>query len=387
MRMIYLDHNATARPCAPAIEAMQRACTRAWANPSSMHRAGQEARREVDLARQEVAALLGVKPREVVFTSGATEANAMAIRGVLDASPIKDPVILTSTIEHESIRDLCDQLQRRGRAEIRRLPARSDGVVDLDQLPSLLDDRVAIVSVMWANNETGAIQPIQDIGALCRERNVPFHTDATQGVGRLPVDFSAMAVDLASCSAHKFHALKGSGALYLRRGVRFTPTQPGVHELGRRGGTENVPGILAMGAAATAAGEWLADAANIHRGAALRDELEQSILRECPWASVNAIGALRLWNTTNIAFPTLEAEALLMKLSEQGVCASAGAACSSGSLDPSPVLLAMGVPEISAHGSLRLSISRDITPEQIADAARTVAGCANALRASTARVI
>ena len=391
--MIYLDHNATSRPCPQAIHAMRRACDAAWANPSSMHRAGQEARRELDIARQQVADLVRAKPREIVFTSGATESNNLAIRGVIDASRINKPVIITTTIEHESIRELCDQLERRGRAEIRRLPAATSGVIDTAALEPMLDERVAIVSVMWANNETGAIQPIEQIGAIIRQWGakagftIPLHTDATQCVGRIPVDLASLPVDLASMSAHKFHAIKGAGALYTRRGVRLLPTQPGIHELARRGGTENVPGILAMGAAAQAASQWLADESNIPRLAAMRDNLERAILAACPWASINAREAPRLWNTTNIAFPHIEAEALLMKLSEKGVCASAGAACSSGSLDPSPVLLAMGIPEPAAHGSLRFSLGRDITQPELDQAAQIIASCASALRDSTSGVV
>lgn len=384
--MIYLDNNATTKPCDEAARAVDRACAECWANPSSMHRAGQEARREVELARADVARLVGVKPREVVFTSGATEASHLAIRGVLGACGIEKPAVVISAIEHESIRDLCAQLERSGAAEIRRAPVGRGGVVDVAALEGLMDERVAIVSVMWANNETGVVQPVGRIGELCRGKGVVFHSDATQWIGRMPADLSSMPIDLASCSAHKFHGLKGAGALIARRGVRLSPTQPGVHELGRRGGTENVPGILAMGAAARSAVEWLADAAHVARGAALRDAFERAVLARCAGAAVNGAGE-RLWTTTNIAFPGVEAEALLMKLSERGVCASAGAACSSGSLDASPVLLAMGVPDGAAHGSLRFSLSRWTTADEAERGAAVVAECAAALRGSTARAV
>jgi len=402
--MIYLDNNATTRPCPEAVDAVRRTLEQDWANPSSVHRAGQAARRAVELARLSVADLVGARARDIIFTSGATESIDLAIRGVLlarTASGARALSVVTTDIEHEAVRDLCRALSERpalvgaDRIEVRKLPLDADGVVRADALPSLLDDSAALVSVQWANNETGAIQPIGAIGQACRARGIPFHCDGTQWVGRMTTDLGSTdpdagaLIDLLSFSAHKFHGPKGVGALYLRRGTSIAPLIHGVQELGRRGGTENVPGIAGMGAAAEAARAWLADPAPRTRLAALRDRFERSLLERLPDAAVNGPRdpARRLWNTTNIAFPRLEAEALLMLLSERGVAASAGAACSSGSLDPSPVLLAMGVPAPLAHGSLRFSFSRETTEQETDRAIEIVAQCVQKLRSSSAAAL
>jgi len=259
-------------------------------------------------------------------------------------------------------------------------------VIDLGALDAALDARagdVALVSVMWANNETGAVQPVHAIGERCRARGVRFHCDATQWVGRMPAGLAGGAIDLVTVSAHKFHGPKGIGALWVRGGVRVAPqVVGGPQERDRRGGTENVPGIVGMGVAAEAAMAWLADEDGRARGRALRDRLEASVLARVPDAVVNGAGVERLWNTTNIGFPGLEAEALLLLLSERGVAASAGAACSSGSLDPSPVLLAMGVPERVAHGSVRFSVSRLTTLDEVEHAVEAVAASVGRLRRS-----
>jgi cysteine desulfurase len=266
------------------------------------------------------------------------------------------------------------------------VPPDEGGVIDLAALEAALDAHggdVALVSVMGANNETGVLQPLQAIGERCRARGVRFHCDATQWVGRMPTALAGMPVDLVTASAHKFHGPKGVGALWVRSGVRVAPqVVGGPQERDRRGGTENVPGIVGMGAAAEAALAWLSDPAHREAGAARRDRLERAILAAVPDAVVNGAGAARLWNTTNIGFPGLEAEAILLLLSERGVMASAGAACSSGSLDPSPVLLAMGVPPRVAHGSIRLSISRLTTDDEVAHAAEAIPACIARLRRS-----
>jgi cysteine desulfurase len=381
MGPIYLDNNSTTRPLPQVVEAVDRMLRDHWHNPSSMHRPGQEARQLLELARTSVAALIGARPRELVFTSGATESIDLATRGVLEATGRR--TIVTTRIEHEAVRDVCEVLERRGEAEIRWLPVTARGIVDIDALPDLLDDTVALVSIQWANNETGAIQPIDAIGAQCRERGVLFHSDATQWIGKMPTDVTVAPVDMLSFSAHKFHGPKGVGGLWLRRGVRLRPRLHGTQEQERRGGTENVPGIVGMGAAAECAMQWLADAEERTRLAAARDAFEQALLNAVPDAQRNGPASPRLWNTTNIGFPRLESEALLLLLSERGVCASAGAACSSGSLDPSPVLLAMGVPEAVAHGSLRFSISRETTDQELHEAARRIAECVERVRASS----
>lgn len=370
--MIYLDNNATTQPLAEVSEAVRAALEDDWANPSSVHRAGQAARRRVELARGEVAALLGRSAREIVFTSSGTESIDLALRGTLAARGAS--AMVTDDAEHEAVRGLAEALEREG-VSVRRLPLLEGGLVDADALPGLLEDgAVGVVSVQWANNETGTIQPVEAISAACRAARVPFHCDATQWIGKLPAPDTSFA-DLLSCSAHKLHGPKGVGVLAARRGARLRPTVHGAQELGRRGGTENVPGIAGFGAAAASARAWLERGAERDRLSALRDRLERSILETCPGAVVNAPSdpSRRLWNTTNIGFPRLEAEALLLTMSEAGLCASAGAACSSGSLDPSPVLLAMGVAPEIAHGSIRFSLSRFTTEAEIDRAIEVVA--------------
>ncbi|MGD9690222.1 MAG: cysteine desulfurase family protein [Phycisphaerales bacterium] len=391
--MIFLDHNSTTRPDTAVVEAVREALETHWHNPSSVHRAGQEARRVVELARESCAALLGVRPRELTFTSGGTESIDLAIRGSLAAAPAKQRVIVTTGVEHHAVRDACDDLARRGEAQVRLAAVDAAGVVRLDALRELLTGDVALVSIQWANNETGVVQPVRDVAALCRERGVRFHCDGVQWVGKMPARLGtgpdALDCDLFSFSAHKFHGPKGAGVLYARPGVRLVPRLHGSQEQGRRGGTENVPGIAGLGVAARLAQAWLDGPAQIEipQLAQRRDAFERAVLGACPDASVNgppapAPPAQRLWNTTNIAFPRLEAEAILLALSERGVCASAGAACSSGSLDPSPVILAMGVPPERAHGSVRFSLSRETTPDELAEAAGIVGEVMARLRAS-----
>ncbi len=299
-------------------------------------------------------------------------------------------MIVTTAVEHEAIRDLCKALTRSFSRpiEVRHAPLGPGGVVDAERIAPLLDESVALVSVQWANNETGAIHPIARLGELCREREIPFHTDATQWVGKAPVAVADEPIDLLSCSAHKFHGPKGAGVLYTRPRTRFHPVLHGSQEHGRRGGTENTAGIVGMGVAADLAGRWLADPANRRAVAARRDRLEAAILDSNPGAVVNGPTGegRRLWNTTNIGFPRMEAEAILLMLSERGVCASAGAACASGSLEPSPVLQAMGVPPEVAHGSIRFSLSRETTDEEVDQAAPIVASCVRRLREAVAAV-
>lgn len=375
--MIYLDNNATTRPSPGVVAAVNQALTEYWHNPSSVHRAGQAARQQVELARKDVAALVGVNPKEVVFTSGGTEAIDLAIRGLLGGSSRR--VVVSTRTEHAAVRDLLEDLGKRAGVEVRYVPIGRDGLVDLSELGELLNG-AALASIQWANNETGVIQPVKEIGALCRARGVMFHCDATQWVGKEEV--AVPPSDVMTFSPHKFHGAKGVGVLWSRRGVPIRPVLHGTQEMGRRGGTENVPGILGAGAACREAMEWLGDPAKRRALAALRDRFESAVLRAVPDAVVNGTIAQRLWNTTNIGFPRLEAEALLLLLSERGVCASAGAACSSGSLDPSPVLLAMGVPPEIAHGSLRFSLSKETTQDEVDEAAAIVAESVKRLRVS-----
>lgn len=363
----------------------------AWQNPSSVHRAGQNARAQVEMARKSIAELVGCKPREITFVSSGTESIQLAIRGVAHAQPKHDdpPLVVSTRVEHSAIRELLTDMESRDEARVRWLDVDKSGLVKLDSVADSLALRPAIVSVQWVNNETGVIQPVEQIATLCNSANVLFHCDGVQWVGKEATRLGAGGLNCAllSLSAHKFHGLKGVGCLYVRTGVRLRPQTPGSQELGRRGGTENVPGILAAGAAAARAREWLGDTSARDSLQALRDGFEAAVLAGCPGAEVNGAGAPRIWNTTSIGFPRLEAEAVLLALSESGVCASAGAACASGSLDPSPVLLAMGIKPALAHGSVRFSLSRETTREETERAAAIVIRCVNSLRASTSAAL
>lgn len=382
--MIYLDHNATTRPSPAVVKAVTGALARFWENPSSIHRAGQRVRREVDLARAAVAALIGAKPAEITFTSGGTESIDLAMRGVLGAK--KEAALITTRIEHPAVREVAEDLARAGR-RVRWLALRAGGPVDLSDLRAALSEvgPSPLVSVQWANNETGALQPVREIARICRDAGARYHCDATQVVGKLPVDVAALGADAISFAPHKFHGPKGVGVLWTAKGVRLRPVLLGTQELGRRGGTENVPGILGAAEAAREAVVWLENPQAREAQRALRDDLERRVLDAVPDAVINAPPDLgdRLWNTSSIGFPGLAAEALLLVLSERGLCVSAGAACSSGSLEPSPVLLAMGIPEPIAHGTIRLSLARDTTRAEVEEACRIVADAVRTLRASS----
>lgn len=353
---------------------MTECLERDWGNPSSVHRAGIAARRRVDLARETVADLVGCRANEIVFTSGGTEAGNLAIVGgvehVLEACPARRIVACPPT-EHPAVRDAVADCTRRG-ARSRELAVDADGVVDLEALATFLaeeGDRCALVSVMWANNETGVVQPIERIGALCREHGVLFHTDAVQWVGRMPCDFDSLPIDLLSCSAHKFHGPKGVGALVIRQGVRVSPRAlGGSQERERRGGTENVAAIAGMAAACELARTWL-DGGHLDRMTALRERFETLLLDRIEGALIHGRGVRRLWNTTSLALPGRSSQMLVMVLSERGLAASGGAACASGSVQPSGVLLAMGVDPELAASSLRLSFGRDTGTGELEQAA------------------
>ena len=381
MISIYLDNNATTRPADEVVEAMTRALREEWANPSSVHRPGQSVRRQVELARTSVAELVGCLDRELVFTSGGTESANLAIRGALGAQPTRR-VLVTSRLEHSAVRELAVDLESQG-AEVIWLGNDELGIVDVDALRTLLRDRAAevgLVSIMWVNNETGVMQPVERIGALCREFGVRFHTDATQYVGKLPMDVSGLPIDLLGFAAHKFHGPKGIGALYVRRGLRIqAQIVGGPHERQRRGGTENAAGIVGFGVAADLSRRWLASAAPA-AARALHDAFEGELVDRLG-VSVNGGAAPRMWDTSNVAFAGLEAEPILLMLSERGVCASAGAACSSGSLEPSAVLRAMGLPEAITNGSIRFSISRETTQSEVDRAVDIIIEVIDRLRA------
>jgi cysteine desulfurase len=385
MDWLYLDNNATTRPAEAVADAMDEVNRSLWANPSSVHRFGQSVRQRVDLARASVAKLIGAKPGEVVFTSGGTESNTLAIRGTLEPSLLAGDrpsgVLISSGVEHSAVREPAEAYEAAG-GPVEWLGVDAAGRVELASLGEAIDRHAEtgaplLVSVQWANNETGVIQPIEQVAELIQQKReaarqagrrlrLHLHVDGTQAVGKLPVDVKTAGVDMMTFSGHKFHGPKGVGGLYIRSGVKLRPQQRGgPQERERRGGTENTPAIVGLGVAADLAAEFVADEAWVERQRGLRDRFEQAIVEAVPHARVNASEADRLWNTSNLAFPGLEAEAILLGLSEKGLCASAGAACSSGSLEPSPVLLAMGLAEPVAHGSVRFSLSRETTTEQI----------------------
>jgi len=361
MDVVYLDNNATTRPAPEVVEATTPYLLQWYGNPSSVHRFGQQARQAIDSARASVAKLVGCADSELLFTCGGTESINTAVRGVFAARGPKRKIV-TTTVEHSATRELCQQLVKDGLADVIEVKVNRAGELDVDECERELSGAV-LVTFMWANNETGVIFPVARLAELCKAARVPSHCDATQALGKLPVNFGDVGVDLASFASHKFHGPKGAGALYVRRGVRFKPwLVGGPQERGRRGGTENVPAIVGMGRAAQLALELLPHAGDV---SARRDRLERFIIENIPDTSVNGSVEHRLPNTTNISFARLEAEAILLLLSEQGICASAGAACSSGSLEPSHVIRAMGIDEKIAHGAVRFSLSRDTTDAEI----------------------
>ncbi len=380
--VLYLDNNATTQPSKGVCEAMAQALCKLWPNPSSLHRPGQEARHAIELARREIADLVGARPREIVFTGSGTEALDLAIRGTIAATG--KSVLVTNHGEHAAVRMLAKTFEAQGQ-EVRYLPLDAKGLVIPEALPELLEEGdVALVSIQWANNETGAIQPIERLGEICAKANVCFHTDATQWIGKMPTDVRTLPVDLLTGSAHKFYGPKGVGFLWIRSGIGCKPTLMGSQELGRRGGTENTPGIIGTGIAAREAREWLKDESRREQQRTIRDRFEQRVLKDHPTARVNGPTdpAERVWNTTNIGFPRLDGQALLLSLSERGVCCSGGSACSSGSIEASPVLVAMGVPEPFAHGSLRFSISKHTTADEVDEAAAILSECVERLSAA-----
>jgi cysteine desulfurase len=376
VEVIYLDNNATTRPDALVVEAMVTVLTEFYGNPSSVHRFGQRARHAVDQARGQVAALIGCAEAELLLTGGGTEAVNTAIRGLLAArSPRKR--IVTTAVEHSATRQLCQELARNG-AEMVEIGVDGQGRLDVEAWKNAIDEQTALATAMWANNETGVIFPVAALAEICKARGVPFHCDGTQAVGKIPVDVKAAGIDAMSLASHKFHGPKGVGALYARRGLRVPALIiGGPQERGRRGGTENVPGIVGMGKAAELAAAGLS---KMGRVAELRDKLENGVLHCIAETSVNGDQENRLPNTTNISFARLEAEAILLLLSERGVCASAGAACASGSLEPSHVLRAMQLPDAVAHGAVRFSLSRFTTEQEIDAALGILPGVIERLR-------
>ena len=368
MRKVYLDHSATTPADPRVIAAMMPYLTHKFGNASSVHLFGQEARAAVDRARRQVATLIGARANEIVFTSGGTEANNLAIRGVCMAAESRGRHIVTSTIEHPSVRGAIESLEKVG-WEITRLPVYDDGLVRLHDVRAALRSDTVLISVMMANNEIGTVQPIAEIGRSvleerARGRRLWFHTDAVQAVGRLPIDVELLGCDLLSLSAHKLYAPKGAGALYLHRGTRLAPQQVGGHqERERRAGTESVPNIVALGGAAELASHEM-DERNQHTRR-LRDRFEERVVARIEHVVFNGDRDCRLPHLSNISFRFIEGEGLLIHLDMQGVAVSTGSACSSGTLEPSPVIRALGRDEELSRGAIRFSFGKDNTDEDV----------------------
>lgn len=355
MARSYFDHNATTPPDPEVVEVVRHALTDDFGNPSSVHHFGQRAKALLDEARSAVADLIGAEPAEIVLTSGGTEADNLALRGAAEAlEPGGRRRLITTAFEHEAVLNTVKALARRGWTAT-LLPVNADGLVSPDALAEAIDDQTAIVSVMHANNEIGTIQPIEALASIAHARGALFHTDAVQSVGKIPVHVRTLGVDLLSLSAHKFNGPKGSGALWIKRGTRLVATMTGgKHERNRRGGTENVPGHAGLGVAARLARRKLTtEAARI---GALRDRLERAILERVPGTVLNGAPTPRVPNTTNISFEGLEAESLLIALDLEGFAVSTGSACSSGTLEPSHVLRAMGLASHRTQNSIRFSL-------------------------------
>jgi len=353
---IYLDNNATTKVDSMAVEAMMPLFTQQFGNPSSIHSFGDQVGAKIKVARKQVADLIGaLHDSEVIFTSCATESTTTAIYSALKVNPNKKEII-TTTVEHPATLDVCDQLEREGYT-IHRLPVNKKGQLDLEQYTHLLSENVALVTVMWANNETGTIFPVPEMAKLAKEKDVMFHTDAVQVIGKVEIDVQDTDIDMLSFSGHKLHAPKGIGALYVRRGVRYRPLLRGGHqERGRRAGTENSASIVAFGVAAEQAELHLTTINTKIK--MLRDKLEEGILSQVPHTFVTGDPDNRVATTCNIAFEYVEGEAILMLLNQHGIAASSGSACTSGSLEPSHVMQAMQIPFTAAHGTIRFSLSR-----------------------------
>jgi cysteine desulfurase len=381
---VYFDYNATT-PLAPdVLDAVVATSRDHFGNASSVHHFGQQAKAALDAARSAVAALIGAEPSDIVYTGGGTESDNFAIRGAADAlEPGGRRHLIASAIEHEAVLNTLKALARRGwRTTL--IPVDQTGIVDPDRLRQLVTEDTALVSVMQANNEIGTIQPIAELAAIAHHSGALMHTDAVQSVGKIPVDVRALGIDLLSLSAHKFNGPKGAGALWIKRGTRMQPILTGgKHERSRRAGTENVPALAGMGVAARLAISKLATEAA--RVGALRDRLEEGILRGVPGTVLNGAPSPRVPNTTNISFDRIEAESLLIALDLEGVAVSTGSACSSGTLEPSHVLRAMGLPSHRTQNSLRFSLGLFSTAEEVDRVVAVLPGIVDKLRALTRR--
>jgi len=360
--VIYFDNNATTQPLPEVVEAVREALQGDYANPSSLHQFGQQVRHRIECARQQAAALIGASPKEMVFTSGGTESINLAIRGALAMHPDRRRFV-TTTVEHSAVMRLAEQLEEDGYV-VERVGVDREGRIDLSEWEAKVTSDTALVSFLHANNETGVVFDVPEMAGVAAERGVAVHVDIVQSAGKIPIDVHSWPIDLASVAAHKFHGPKGAGALYIRRRTRVAPLiLGGGQERLLRGGTENVPGIIGMGVASEIAKR---DMGSVSEAVArMRDSFEAGVAERVPFAHVNGRGAPRIHNTSNISFEGLEAEAILILLSEAGICASSGSACSSGSLEPSHVLAAMHIDERIAHGAVRFSLSRFNTKGEV----------------------
>ncbi len=362
MKTVYLDNNATTRVADEVLEVMLPYFSDYYGNPSSMHSFGGQVAKKIREAREQIASLIGASPEEIILTSCGTESDNAAVHAALATHPDKRHIV-TSRVEHPAIKALCAHLAKEGYL-VTELPVDKEGRLDLEQYEKALTPDTAIVSLMWANNETGVVFPVEKAAELARERGITFHSDAVQSAGKIPISMKNSVIDMLSISGHKLHAPKGIGILYVRRGTKFSPFLIGGHqEKERRGGTENTPGIIGLGKACELAASHMDKENTIVKD--LRDRLEGEILRRIPNSRVNGDRLQRLPNTTNISFEFVEGEGILLLMDQFGICASSGSACTSGSLQPSHVLRAMGVPFTMAHGSIRFSLSVYNTPEDI----------------------
>ena len=362
MSVIYLDNNATTQVAEEVLEAMLPYFREFYGNPSSMHTFGGQVGQKIRAAREQVAALIGALPEEIIFTSCGTESDNSAIRSALTTQPDKKHIV-TSRVEHPAVRALCAHLATQG-YRITELPVDKNGILDLENLEKSMTPDTAVVSLMWGNNETGVIFPVEEAAAMAHDRVILFHTDAVQTVGKIHINMKNNVIDMLSISGHKLHAPKGIGVLYIRRGTKYVPFLIGGHqEKERRGGTENAPSIIGLGKACELAAKNMEKENTYVKK--LRDKLEAELLKRIPQSRVNGDTNDRLPNTTNISFEYVEGEAILLLMNELGICASSGSACTSGSLQPSHVLRAMGVPFTMAHGSVRFSLSIYNTDKEI----------------------
>jgi cysteine desulfurase len=375
MRRVYLDNNATTPVLPEVLQAMQPFYLEEFGNASSIHHYGQHARAAVEKARAAVAALLNARAAEIVFTSGGTEADNLAVFGLVRSG---DHVI-TSSIEHHAVLNSCKRLEQHG-WEVTYVPVDGSGQVAPDDVRKALRPNTRLISIMMANNETGVLQPVEEIGRIAQEADVFFHTDAVQAAGKVPIDVAAIACDLLSISGHKIHAPQGTGALFIKKGTLIEPMlYGGSHERRRRAGTENLPGIVGLGKATEIAAKWLASDGPAEMGAR-RDRLQESLLDSAEAAGVNGLGAPRVPNTTNLWFDYIEGEALVIALDLKGLAVSSGAACSSGAIEPSHVLLAMGLLQQRARSSVRFSMGKQTNQEDLEFAARIVPETVGRLR-------